>query len=85
MIELPMVPTQPAQRQITLTIDDQQVEVPEGSTILDACKQARDRHADAVLRRDADPGERVPDLRGRDGRGADAGARVLAHGRGRTW
>src|SRR5919204_1436722 len=34
-----MVPAEPAVRQITLTIDDQTVEVPEGSTILDACRK----------------------------------------------
>ncbi|HZE03833.1 MAG TPA: 2Fe-2S iron-sulfur cluster-binding protein, partial [Solirubrobacteraceae bacterium] len=39
MIELPMAPPQAAARLITLTIDEQQVEVPEGSTILDACRQ----------------------------------------------
>jgi predicted molibdopterin-dependent oxidoreductase YjgC len=33
-----MVPPEPAVRQIALTIDDQQVEVPEGSTILEACR-----------------------------------------------
>jgi len=38
-IDLPMAPPQPAVRQITLTIDDQSVEVPEGSTILDACRK----------------------------------------------
>ncbi len=38
-IELPMAPPQPASRTITLTIDDQPVEVPEGSTILDACRR----------------------------------------------
>ncbi|MDQ6730370.1 MAG: 2Fe-2S iron-sulfur cluster-binding protein [Actinomycetota bacterium] len=39
MIELPMVPAQAPARLMTLTIDDQLVEVPEGSTILDACNQ----------------------------------------------
>jgi predicted molibdopterin-dependent oxidoreductase YjgC len=39
MIELPMVPTEPAARMISLTIDEQDVAVPEGSTILDACRQ----------------------------------------------
>jgi predicted molibdopterin-dependent oxidoreductase YjgC len=39
MIELPMVPTQPPARTVTLTIDDREVEVAEGSTILDACNQ----------------------------------------------
>jgi predicted molibdopterin-dependent oxidoreductase YjgC len=38
-IDLPIAPPQPAVRQITLTIDDQSVEVPEGSTILDACRK----------------------------------------------
>jgi predicted molibdopterin-dependent oxidoreductase YjgC len=37
MIELPMAPTQAPARLVTLTIDDRQVEVPEGSTVLDAC------------------------------------------------
>jgi predicted molibdopterin-dependent oxidoreductase YjgC len=38
-IQLPMAPPQPASRLITLTIDEQPVEVPEGSTILDACRK----------------------------------------------
>ena len=38
-IQLPMAPPQPTARHITLTIDDQPVEVPEGSTILDACRK----------------------------------------------
>jgi predicted molibdopterin-dependent oxidoreductase YjgC len=38
-IQLPMAPPEPAVRQITLTIDDQSVEVPEGSTVLDACRK----------------------------------------------
>jgi predicted molibdopterin-dependent oxidoreductase YjgC len=37
MTEIPMAPTKPRARLISLTIDDQDVEVPEGSTILDAC------------------------------------------------
>jgi predicted molibdopterin-dependent oxidoreductase YjgC len=37
MIELPMAPTQVPVHQVTLTIDERQVEVPEGSTVLDAC------------------------------------------------
>jgi predicted molibdopterin-dependent oxidoreductase YjgC len=39
MIELPMIPAQAPARLVTLTIDERQVEVPEGSTILDACNQ----------------------------------------------
>jgi predicted molibdopterin-dependent oxidoreductase YjgC len=39
MIELPMVPAKAPARLVTLTIDAQPVEVPEGSTILDACNQ----------------------------------------------
>jgi predicted molibdopterin-dependent oxidoreductase YjgC len=39
MIELPMVSAQPPARLVALTIDEQPVEVPEGSTILDACKK----------------------------------------------
>ncbi len=37
MIELPMAPTQAPARPVTLTVDERQVEVPEGSTVLDAC------------------------------------------------
>ncbi len=37
MIELPMAPTSPPPRLVTLTIDERQVEVPESSTVLDAC------------------------------------------------
>jgi predicted molibdopterin-dependent oxidoreductase YjgC len=37
MIELPMAPTQAPARMVTLTIDEREVEVPEGSTVLDAC------------------------------------------------
>src|ERR1035441_4954865 len=37
MIELPIFQTQPPPRVVGLTVDDQPVEVPEGSTILDAC------------------------------------------------
>jgi predicted molibdopterin-dependent oxidoreductase YjgC len=39
VIELPMAAHEPPTRLLTLTIDDQSVEVPEGSTILDACKK----------------------------------------------
>ena len=52
--------------------------VPEGTTILEACRDARHRHPDALLPRDPHAGERLPGLRGR-GRGrAHAGARLLA-------
>jgi predicted molibdopterin-dependent oxidoreductase YjgC len=37
MIELPMVRSRPPPRMVGLTIDQRPVEVPEGSTILDAC------------------------------------------------
>jgi predicted molibdopterin-dependent oxidoreductase YjgC len=39
MIELPMASTEPAKRLVSLTIDEREIEVPEGSTILDACKK----------------------------------------------
>jgi predicted molibdopterin-dependent oxidoreductase YjgC len=39
MNDLPMAPTKPAARLISLKIDDQDVEVPEGSTILEACRK----------------------------------------------
>jgi predicted molibdopterin-dependent oxidoreductase YjgC len=39
MIELPMVAAEPQTRTIEVTIDDQTVQVPEGSTVLDACAQ----------------------------------------------
>jgi predicted molibdopterin-dependent oxidoreductase YjgC len=38
-IQLPMAPPEPAVRQITVTVDDRPIEVPEGSTILEACKK----------------------------------------------
>jgi predicted molibdopterin-dependent oxidoreductase YjgC len=37
MIELPMASAQPAARLVELTIDGQAIQVPEGSTVLDAC------------------------------------------------
>jgi predicted molibdopterin-dependent oxidoreductase YjgC len=37
MIELPMVPSVPPARLVTITIDGQELEMPEESTILDAC------------------------------------------------
>jgi predicted molibdopterin-dependent oxidoreductase YjgC len=37
MIELPMVPSAPPARLVTLTIDGHELEIPEGSTILEAC------------------------------------------------
>ncbi|MGO9883890.1 MAG: 2Fe-2S iron-sulfur cluster-binding protein [Solirubrobacteraceae bacterium] len=39
MIELPMATQLPPARLVTVTIDDRPVEVPEGSTILDACRK----------------------------------------------
>ncbi len=39
MTELQTVTPEPAARLISLTIDDQHVELPEGSTILDACRK----------------------------------------------
>ena len=39
MSELPIQAHQPPARLVTLTIDDQPVEVPEGSTVLDACRK----------------------------------------------
>src|SRR5690348_6215605 len=39
MIELPIARTGPPARLISLTVDDQPVEVPEGSTVLDACNE----------------------------------------------
>jgi predicted molibdopterin-dependent oxidoreductase YjgC len=39
MIELPMAPSAPPARLVTLTIDGNELEMPEGSTILDACSK----------------------------------------------
>jgi predicted molibdopterin-dependent oxidoreductase YjgC len=39
MIELPMIPVEPARPVISLTVDGQEVEVAEGATILEACDQ----------------------------------------------
>ena len=41
-------------RTVELEIDGEPVRVPEGATILDACKSRGARHPDALLRRDAD-------------------------------
>ena len=61
------------------------VQVAEGATMLDACRGAGRRHADAVLRRHAHAEERLPGVR-RRGRGlAGARAGLLAPGRGRAW
>ena len=82
-IELPMAPPLPAARLITLTIDDAGGRGPRGLHHPRRLPQARDRHAHAVLRRDADAGQRVPDLRGRVRKRPDAGAGLLAQGRAR--
>ena len=70
-------------RTVELEIDGEQVRVPEGATILDACKSRVARHPDALLRRVADAGERLPGLRGRARGVARARAVVRAEGRGR--
>ena len=59
------------------------VTVPAGSTILEACRAAGDRHADPLLPREPDAGQRLPRLRRRGDRIAGARARVLAQGRSR--
>ncbi len=56
---------------IELTIDGAAVTVPAGTTILGACRAAGHRHADPVLRREPDAGQRLPGLR-RRGRPARA-------------
>ena len=56
---------------------------PAGSTILDACRAAGHRHADALLPREPDAGQRLPRLRRRGHRLARPRAGVLAQGRGR--
>ena len=68
-------------RIVELTVDGQEVRVTEGSTILDALPPARDRDADALLRRHAHAGERLPRLRRRGRRLARARAGLLAQGR----
>lgn len=82
MIELPMVPTQPPARLVTLTIDERPVEVPDGRNGARRVRQAGDRYPDAVLRRDAHSRQRVSDLRGGDGGRPGPGARMLAQSRG---
>ena len=68
---------------VELEIDGQPVRVFEGETILGRLPPARDRHADALLRRHARARQRLPRLR-RRGRGlARARAGLLAQGRGR--
>ena len=70
-------------RTVELEIDGEAVRVAEGATILDACKARGARHPDALLRRDADAGERMPGVRRRGGGVARARAVVRAEGRGR--
>ena len=68
---------------VELEIDGQAVRVFEGSDDPRRLHDARHRHADALLRRDAAARQRLPRLR-RRGRGlARARARLLAQGRGR--
>ncbi len=56
---------------------------PAGSTILDCLPGQGRRHADPVLPREPDPGERLPGVRGRGGRLARPRPGLLAQGRGR--
>ena len=70
-------------RTVELQIDGEAVRVAEGATILDACRARGLDDPDAVLRRDADAGQRLPRVRGRGGGLARAGAVVRTEGRGR--
>ena len=80
---VPEAPPRPRSPAVELTIDGAPVSVPAGSTILEAAAVGRHRHADAVLPREPDPGQRVPGVRGRGHRVARPRARLLAPGRGR--
>ena len=62
---------------VELEIDGEPVRVREGTTLLEACRRARHRDPDALLRRDADAGQRLPRLHGRGGGLAGAGAVLL--------
>ena len=73
----------PPRRAVALSVDGQPVEVPEGSTLLDACRRGGEGRAHALLPRDAHAGERVPRLCRRSRRRARARAGLLAQGRGR--
>ena len=68
---------------VELTIDGAPVQVPDGATILDACRAAGDRDADAVLSRDADAGQRLSRLRRRARGIARARSRLRAPRRSR--
>jgi len=86
MIELPMVPTQPPARLVTLTIDESQVEVPEGSTVLDACAKLGIELIDVPAEAGEEGGERAElSAVSRSGRGDDGalGAESGADARGR--
>ena len=71
------------QRTVSLTIDDQPVEVPEGSTILEACEKLGIDTPTLCYGETLQPANVVPRVRGRDRGRARPGAGVLAQGRGR--
>ena len=56
------VPLAPPRKLIDLEIDGATVRVPEGDTILDACRAAGRRHAHPLLRGEPDAAERLPGL-----------------------
>ena len=64
-------------------VDGHAVDVPDGSTLLDACRHRGRRRADAVLRRHAGSEERVPHLRRGARRKPRAGTRLFAGSRRR--
>ena len=75
---VPQAPPPRERRMVEITIDGKPVSVPEGSTILEAARKTGHRHADALLPGKPHAGERLPRLRGGDGRLAHAGSRLLA-------
>ena len=72
-------------RTVALTIDGEQVSVPEGTTILDAAAAMGKSMPTLCYLETLHPGERVPRVRGGGGGFARAGAELLAQGGSRAW
>ncbi len=78
---LPVIPPRSPRRTVELTIDGQNVAVPEGATLLDAARQLGIETPTLCFPRKPDAGQRLPHLRRRDRGRAHAGSGLLAQGR----
>ena len=78
----PAPPAEAPPAQLELTIDGQAVSVDGGLDDPRCLPGERRRHADPVLPREPDPGQRLPGVRGRGRRLARPRARLFAQGRG---